>query len=60
MGDLIDDDILSTFAVVGEPETIVPGYLSRYGDCVDRLALYTPGSGDSDDLWAPIVAEFMT
>ena len=57
MGDLIDDDILSTFAVVGEPDAIAPGYLARYGDCVDRLTLYTPGSGDSDDLWEPIVAE---
>jgi len=57
MGDLIDDDILSTFAVVGEPDAIAPGYLARYGDCVDRLTLYTPGSGDGDDLWEPIVAE---
>jgi len=57
MADLIDDDILYTFAVVGEPSSIASGYLERYGDCVDRLSLYTPGGGDSDDLWAPIVVE---
>ena len=57
MADLIDDDILYTFAVVGEPSSIASGYLERYGDCVDRLSLYTPGGGDSDNLWAPIVAE---
>ncbi len=57
MADLIDEEVLDTFAVVGEPSAIAPGYLARYGDCVDRLTLYTPGSGDDDDLWEPIVAE---
>ena len=32
MGNLITDDILNTFAVVGEPEQIAPELLRRYGE----------------------------
>ena len=32
MGTLIDDEILNTFAVVGEPEQIAPELHKRYGD----------------------------
>ena len=46
MGELINDEILHTFAVVGEPHEIAPGLLSRYGDVVDRLSFYAPGQGD--------------
>ena len=46
MGELIDDEILNTFAVVGEPHEIAPGLLARYGDVVDRLSFYAPGQGD--------------
>ena len=46
MGDLIDDDILNAFAVVGEPSEIAPGLTARYGDIVDRISFYAPGQGD--------------
>src|SRR5438094_4149301 len=35
MGELIDDEILNTFAVVGEPEQIAPELKRRYGDVID-------------------------
>ena len=36
MGNLISDDLLNDFAVVGEPQSIVSGFKSRFGDLVDR------------------------
>lgn len=48
MGTLIDDEILSTFAVVGEPETIGPELQRRYGDVISRLSFYAPYAGDRD------------
>ena len=40
MGDLIDDEILNTFAVVGEPEQIAPELHRRYGDVIQRISFY--------------------
>ena len=37
MGEVIDDEILNTFAVVGEPEQIAPELKRRYGDIVDKI-----------------------
>lgn len=48
MGDLIDDEILNTFAVVGEPETIAPELKARYGDVISRISFYAPYEGDRD------------
>jgi len=48
MGDLIDDEILTTFAVVGEPETIGPELHTRYGDCIQRISFYAPYRSDPD------------
>lgn len=56
MATLIDDDVLNTFAVVGEPETIGPEILRRYGSMVDRFSLYTPYSLD-DEVRRRIVAD---
>ncbi len=57
MGDLIDDDVLATFAVTGTPEE-VPGLLRRrYGDVVDRVSLYTPYEADPAR-WAAMLAGF--
>jgi probable F420-dependent oxidoreductase len=42
MGDLIDDSMLHTFAVVGEPDTIPGQILARFGDVVDRINFYLP------------------
>ena len=48
MGGLIDDEILNTFAVVGEPETIAPELKARYGDVISRISFYAPYEGDRE------------
>jgi len=54
MGDCITDEILETFAVVGEPEQ-VPGLLAaRYGDLLDRLSFYAPYRSDPAR-WASVL-----
>jgi len=45
MGTLITDDILETFAVVGEPEDMVDGVKARYGDLIDRVSIKFPDVG---------------
>jgi probable F420-dependent oxidoreductase len=53
MGTLIDDEILNTFAVVGEPEAVAPELLKRYGDCISRISFYTPYKSDPER-WAAV------
>jgi probable F420-dependent oxidoreductase len=48
MGDLIDDEILNTFAVVGEPERIAPELSTRYGDVIHRISFYAPYRSDPE------------
>jgi probable F420-dependent oxidoreductase len=55
MGELIDDDILHTFAVVGEPEALPELLRARWGDVVDRLSFYAPYKSDPER-WANVVA----
>ena len=38
VGTLIDDEMMSAFAVEGEPDAIAENILSRYGDIVDRTS----------------------
>ncbi|MEM1334896.1 MAG: LLM class flavin-dependent oxidoreductase, partial [Actinomycetota bacterium] len=56
MGELIDDEILNTFAVVGEPEQIAPELTQRYGDVIQRLSFYAPYSSDPER-WANVMAD---
>lgn len=56
MGTLIDDEILSTFAVVGEPEEIGPELQRRYGDVISRLSFYAPYAGNRDR-WQRVIAD---
>jgi probable F420-dependent oxidoreductase len=42
MADLIDDEVLRTFAVVGEPSEIASLVRERFGDVVDRFSFYAP------------------
>jgi len=42
MGELIDDEILNTFAVVAEPEGVGAELKRRYGGVVDRCSFYAP------------------
>ena len=56
MGDVIDDEILDTFAIVAEPHE-VPGRLAeRFGGTLDRLQFYAGVRGDAER-WAPIIEE---
>ena len=57
MGELIDDEILETFAVVGEPEKIGAELTRRYGDIVDRLSFYAPYQSDPDR-WRAVLDGF--
>ena len=41
MGDVIDDDLLHAFAVVGAPEAVAKGLRERYEGVLDRITLYT-------------------
>lgn len=42
MARLIDDEVLHTFAVVGEPQVIGAGIKARFAGVIDRFTLYTP------------------
>jgi probable F420-dependent oxidoreductase len=54
MGELIDDEILNTFAVVAEPDKVAAELNRRYGDVVDRLSFYAPGASDSSQ-WRTVM-----
>jgi len=46
MADSISDEILNTFAVVGEAETVAPELHRRFGDVVQRISFYAPYESD--------------
>ncbi|MEM1232079.1 MAG: TIGR03617 family F420-dependent LLM class oxidoreductase [Pseudomonadota bacterium] len=48
MGQVITDDLLSAFAVVGEPKDIPGQIKGRYGDIVDRTAAAYANLDDAD------------
>ncbi len=48
MGDLVDDEMLNTFAVVGRPEEIAPELGRRYADVISRISFYAPYQTDLD------------
>ena len=54
MGDLIDDEILTTFAVVAEPEGVAAELKRRYGGVVDRCSFYAPYETDRER-WGAVV-----
>ncbi len=54
MGELIDDDILRTFAVVAEPEGVGAELKRRYGGIVDRCSFYAPYRSDPER-WTKVV-----
>ena len=56
MGELIDDEILSTFAVVGAPEEIAPELRTRYGDVIQRISFYAPYRSDPER-WRKVMDE---
>ncbi|MCX0272826.1 TIGR03617 family F420-dependent LLM class oxidoreductase [Nocardia zapadnayensis] len=56
MGDLIDDEVLDTFAVVAEPDRLGAAVRNRFGDLVQRFSFYAPYDHDPA-IWLPAVAE---
>ena len=57
MGELIDDDILNTFAVVAPLDQVAAEVRSRFGDLVDRFSFYAPYKVDPE-MWKSVVAGF--
>jgi len=56
MGKLIDDDVVTTLAVVAEPDAVASELRARFGDLVDRCSFYAPYRSDPDR-WRAVVAE---
>lgn len=56
MGNLIDDEILNTFAVVGSPEEVAPELKRRYGDVIQRISFYAPYKSDPDR-WLRVISD---
>ena len=54
MGELIDDEMLRTFAVVAEPDQLAADLHARYGDVVDRVSFYAPYQSDPAT-WLPVL-----
>lgn len=54
--DLVDDEVLDAFAVVGEPHTIARRLRARYGTLADRVIV----DGGLDAPWAEIIKELKT
>lgn len=48
MADVIDDEMLRTFAVVAEPDAVPAAVLQRYDGLVDRVGFYIPYALDSE------------
>ena len=58
MGTLIDDEVLNTFAVVGDPESIAPELSRRYGDVIQRISFYAPYKSDPDR-WQKVMSDLL-
>ncbi|CAN5452023.1 LLM class F420-dependent oxidoreductase [soil metagenome] len=56
MGGLIDDEVLNTFAVMGEPEQIAPELNRRYGDVIQRISFYAHYKSDPER-WKKVMAD---
>jgi probable F420-dependent oxidoreductase len=56
MGELIDDEMLSTFAVVAAPDDVAKELAQRYGDVVDRLSFYAPYRNDPAQ-WRSVISD---
>jgi len=56
MGELVTDEMLNTFAVVGEPEQIAPELHKRYGDVIARMSFYAPYKSDPQR-WHKVLAD---
>jgi probable F420-dependent oxidoreductase len=57
MRDLVDDEVLGTFAVVAGPVDVAAEVRRRYDGLVDRFSVYASYPAELD-LWNPLVAAF--
>jgi probable F420-dependent oxidoreductase len=57
MGELIDDDVLDAFAVVGPVEQVAGKVKVRFGDIVDRFSFYAPYKIEPE-IWRAVLAGF--
>jgi probable F420-dependent oxidoreductase len=57
MRDLVDGEVLRTFAVVGGPEEVGALVRERFAGLVDRFSVYASYPAPAD-LWGPLVAAF--
>jgi probable F420-dependent oxidoreductase len=57
MRDLVDDEVLETFAVVAAPEEVAARVRARFDGLVDRFSVYASYPA-SPDLWTPLVTAF--
>jgi probable F420-dependent oxidoreductase len=56
MGNLIDDDMLATFAVVAPLDEVAGALKERWGDVLDRLSFYAPYDTDHAQ-WDEVIAD---
>ncbi|MDQ1435695.1 MAG: hypothetical protein QOF59_2511 [Actinomycetota bacterium] len=56
MGELIDDEVLNTFAVVAGPEGVGEELKRRYGGVVDRCSFYAPYKADPQQ-WTSVIED---
>jgi probable F420-dependent oxidoreductase len=59
MGNLINDEILNTFAVVGSPERVAPELKRRYDDVVQRISFYAPYKSDPER-WRRVISDLQS
>lgn len=59
MADVIDQDMVETFAVVAEPDDVAAKVHERYGHLVDRFTFYTPYSANPE-LWGKVIADLQS
>ena len=57
MRDLVDDEVLGTFAVVAGPDDVAAQVRQRYDGLVDRFSVYASYPAPLD-LWDPLVRAF--
>jgi probable F420-dependent oxidoreductase len=57
MRDLVDDEVLGTFAVVAAPDDVAAQVRRRYNGVVDRFSVYASYPAPPD-LWDPLVRSF--
>ena len=56
MGNLINDEILNTFAVVGAPEQVAPELKRRYDDVIQRISFYAPYKSNPER-WSQVISD---